>query len=209
MPATSISDSTGRTAPDDSPVGSTASKRPILLTLVGDLCDFWFASRQQRAPAATCEGLKALLDFQGRGGSVIVMGGNHDGWLGDYYRRSLGLPWAADSLDQVVCGLRIHAVHGHRLGARSAWKGVMESRAFLRTFGAIPQPLAAGLEHLLERKNQRGRAASDRRHLIAFRRYADQIADRTDLVVFGHIHRTIDDRRASSPRGGAGRLAGH
>jgi UDP-2,3-diacylglucosamine hydrolase len=169
------------------------------LTLVGDLCDFWFASRQPRRAATACEGLSALLDFHRRGGSVVVMAGNHDLWLGDYYRDELGLRWVADSLDEVVYGIRIHAVHGHRLGARSAWKGLMEGHAFVRAFGAFPHPRAAGLEHLLEWKNERGRAASDRRHLIAYRRYADQIADQSDLVVLGHIHRTIDDR-STTPR---------
>jgi UDP-2,3-diacylglucosamine hydrolase len=164
------------------------------LTLVGDLCDFWFASRQQHATATICEGLKALLEYQRRGGTVVVMGGNHDHWLGDYYQRTLGLRWVADSVDDVVGGIRIHAVHGHRLGGRSAWKGVMEGRGFLRTFGVLPHPMAAGLEHLLEWKNERGRSASDRRHLIAYRRYADQIADSADLVVLGHIHGTHDDR---------------
>jgi UDP-2,3-diacylglucosamine hydrolase len=166
---------------------------PDSLTVVGDLCDFWFASRQRRKAATLCEGLAALADFSRRSsGAVTLLAGNHDATLGEYYQRELKLRWNAGSLDLVAHGVRIHAVHGHRLGAQSAWKGFMETDAFLRSFGALPHPLAVQLEHLLDWKNERGREACDQRHLAAYRRYADQLADRADIVVLGHVHRMLD-----------------
>jgi UDP-2,3-diacylglucosamine pyrophosphatase LpxH len=76
---------------------------------------------------------------------------------------------------------------------------LLESEAFLRAFGTIPGPLARGLETLLDRSNEAGRLESDRRHLEVYRRYADQLGDRADVVVFGHIHRPLaeNSRRPS------------
>jgi UDP-2,3-diacylglucosamine hydrolase len=165
------------------------------LTIVGDLCDFWFASRQARREILRCEGLLALIELIRRGGSVTVLAGNHDTWLGAFYQETLGVRWVEGSLDLEACGLRIHCVHGHLLGARSAWKGLMEGQAFLQGFGKVPEPLAVGLERVLDWKNERGRAASERRHLAVYRRYSDELADRADVVVFGHIHRTHDDNQ--------------
>ncbi|HEX8201375.1 MAG TPA: metallophosphoesterase [Isosphaeraceae bacterium] len=169
------------------------------LFLVGDLCDFWYASRQRRADPRSCPGLRAVAAFRDRGGAVTILPGNHDGSLGALYESALGARFVPGPLDVELFGLRVHLVHGHHLGARRAWKGVMESRTFLRGFGLAPGPLARGLEALLEASNARGRAASDRRHLAVYRRYAAARADRVDLVVFGHIHHPTDEA-AGSPR---------
>ncbi|HEV3122003.1 MAG TPA: UDP-2,3-diacylglucosamine diphosphatase [Isosphaeraceae bacterium] len=165
------------------------------LVIAGDLCDFWFASRQQGRGdnSLRCPGLKALAERASQGGSVRIMVGNHDPWLGPFYEEVLGAQLVAEPLELEVHNLRVHLVHGHLLGGRSYWKAVMESRAFLRGFGTAPGFLARGLEDLLKQVNDRGRAASDRRHLALYRHYADQLEGRADLAVFGHIHRPHDD----------------
>jgi len=53
--------------------------------------------------------------------------------------------------------------------------------------------VARGLEALLLWSDVRGRAASDQRHLAVYRHYADQLSGRADIVIFGHIHRSLDD----------------
>src|SRR3712207_6912867 len=70
------------------------------------------------------------------------------------FRSALGARFVPGPRDVELFGLRVHLVHGHRLGARRAWKGVMEGRAFLRAFGLAPDPLARGLE-ALDRKSTR------------------------------------------------------
>jgi UDP-2,3-diacylglucosamine hydrolase len=164
------------------------------LTIVGDLCDFWFASRQRLADPMTCAGLKALRAFADQGGSITILPGNHDVWLGSFYEQSLRARFVHEPFEVQAFGLRVHLVHGHRLGARSRWKGALESQTFLRAFAHVPGPLARGLEAMLEQSNEQVRARSDRRHLEVYRRYADQLANRADLVVFGHIHHPHDDR---------------
>ncbi len=163
------------------------------LFIVGDLCDFWFASRQRRLDPLNCPGLKSLTDFRARGGEITAFVGNHDGWLGPFYRSLFEPEWVDDGLHVESHGLRLYLTHGHRLGARSLWKATMESRAFLRGFSALPGPVAAHLEARLDRSNDVHRGAVDRRHIAVYRRTADAMADEVDLVVLGHIHRPVDD----------------
>jgi UDP-2,3-diacylglucosamine hydrolase len=163
------------------------------LLIVGDLCDFWLASRQRHFDPLTCPGLQALAAFRDRGGSITVLAGNHDAWLGTFYQRVFGASWVEDSLEFESHGLRLQLAHGHRLGRRNLLKAAMESRAFLVAFGLIPGPLARLLQVRLDRSNEAHRAAADARHIAVYRRRADTLAGQLDLAVFGHIHCPIDD----------------
>ncbi len=174
-------------APDDS------------LTIVGDLCDFWYAARQVNRDPMECAGLRALASYRDRGGSLTILPGNHDLWLGRFYERTLGARFVAEPWDVSVHGLRIRLVHGHLLGARRLWKKLMESRAFLHAFERCPGPLARTLDHLLDHSNEKNREWDDRRHLAVFRKYAEQQGPAFDIVALGHIHRPVDEA-GSQPR---------
>jgi UDP-2,3-diacylglucosamine hydrolase len=163
------------------------------LTIAGDLCDFWYASRQTGDDAATCAGMRALAGFRARGGALTILPGNHDAWLGPFYERVLGTRFAAEPLEVEAHGLRLCLVHGHRVGGRTPWKVWMESRAFLSAFQHLPSPVATRLDHLLERRNDRRRDDDDRRHLSAYRDFAAARAGSVDIVFIGHIHRSVDE----------------
>ena len=182
-------------------VGSLRPSDP--LTIVGDLCDFWFASRQRRAEAEADPigdaGLRALADYRAGGGDLSVLLGNHDAWLGPFYESTLGARIRPEPLDLDISGLRLRLVHGHRLGARSPWKAVMESRAFLAAFGATPGPVAGALGRVLDHTNAGSRDRDERRHLARYAAYAAALDPAPDLVVFGHIHTPVD-HAATHPR---------
>ncbi len=167
------------------------------LYVVGDLCDFWFASRQRKDDPQTCAGLNALRDFRTRGGKLIILGGNHDQWLGEFFTAHLGAEFAGDSVSLNSFGTNAFVTHGHRLGARNAWKAGMESRLFLNTFSRIPNKLAHHLEGRLDRSNDAHREAADRTNLATFRREVDRLKKQTDVVILGHIHQLIDEQRPS------------
>lgn len=169
------------------------------LVVVGDLCDFWAASRQMPFTPSTCTGLKALVDFRQRGGRLTILAGNHDRWLESYYRDELSAEFLLGSLDVEASGLRIHAVHGHLLGARAVWKGPMESQAFLNGFRALPHGIARKFEEKLDQVNDQGRNKSNERFLEIYRGYAESMRDKADLVILGHIHLTHDSP-SSQPR---------
>jgi UDP-2,3-diacylglucosamine hydrolase len=169
------------------------------LHLIGDVCDFWYASRQIRPGPPACPGLRALADFRERGGSLTVLVGNHDLWLAPYYERVLGARLVSEPLQVEAYGLRLTAVHGHRAGSRKPWKAFMESHAFLSAFSALPAPVAGWLDHRLERTNDGCRPVEDSHTLAAFRRAAGRLRGSADVAVFGHVHQPIDDPE-SSPR---------
>jgi UDP-2,3-diacylglucosamine hydrolase len=170
--------------------------------IAGDLCDFWMGARSSESELMNCAGLRALVDFRGRGGSLRIMAGNHDRWLCNFYERVLGASIVTEPYDATVHGIRLHLVHGHLLGARRKWKAAMESQPFFRAFGKLPSPLATRLDQLLESKNLRGLDEDERRHLAVFRRYAESKRGLADLVVIGHVHRAVDEPglAASDPR---------
>ena len=163
------------------------------LTVVGDLCDFWFAARQVRNDPTECPGLRALASYRARGGTLAIMPGNHDIWLGPFYERTLGVDFLSEPLTRVTYGLRLLLVHGHDLGGRHLWKAWMESQTFHNSFGRLPNLVADRLDQLLERTNERHRDADDMRHLAVYRRYAAQQSETADIVIVGHIHRPLDE----------------
>jgi UDP-2,3-diacylglucosamine hydrolase len=169
------------------------------LTIVGDLCDFWYASRQRDTDPLACDGLRALVEFRNRGGAVSILVGNHDSSLGTFYGSTLGLDLVDEPVDLTIHGLRTRLLHGHLIEARRSWKGWMESPGFLRAFRALPGPLAAMLDRLLHWKNVRGRHHDERRFFALYRSYAARCRGAVDLVIFGHVHTPLDDA-GSNPR---------
>ena len=162
------------------------------LTIVGDLCDFWYTARQMGADPMACAGLRSLASFRDRGGSIMALAGNHDAWAGPFYERTFGARFLPDSLEARVQGLRLLVTHGHRLKAHTPWKTALESRAFLAAFRLVPSPLADALGAQLRRTNARNQAEFDRRGLAAYREYVGRLPDRHDLVILGHVHRPLD-----------------
>lgn len=164
------------------------------VVIVGDLCDFWFASRQRRADPMRCPGLRALDGLRGRGVAVQLLLGNHDAWLGPFYEERLGLDVWPQPLTIDSFGHRVRAEHGHlTVRGKSSWKALLEGRGFLACFGLTPHPVAAGLEKALDRVNARGKVEADTRLIEAYRAEADAHAGAVDLAIFGHVHRAHDD----------------
>lgn len=171
-----------------------------VLYLVGDVCDFWFASRQRHADPLASEGLRSLANFRGRGGAINLLLGNHDHWLGPFYEQVIGArilpePWTVEA-----GGLRLFLVHGHRAGGRRVWKAWMESRAFLTAFEHLPDAVAIRLDRLLDQSNGRSRSRDEARHIEVFRQQLPQVPPGIDIAVFGHVHVSIDEVRGIVPR---------
>lgn len=163
------------------------------LIIAGDLCDFWMASRQTEETLLRDEGLAALADFRASGGDLLILPGNHDLWLCPFFEKRLRATILAEPANLVSHGTRVHLVHGHLLGARRKWKAFLESREFFRAFGLVPYPMARLLDVVLEKKNLRGLTDDERRHLAVYREYAAGPRDEADLVIFGHVHRAVDE----------------
>jgi UDP-2,3-diacylglucosamine hydrolase len=162
------------------------------LTIVGDLCDFWYVARQIDSDPMACPGLRSLASFRDRGGAITVLAGNHDAWIGTFYERTLGARFLPDTLEVEVQGLRMFIAHGHRLGAHTAWKTVLKGRAFLEVFRRVPSPLANALGAELRRVNLKNQEAFDRKGLAVYRKYAERHIGGHDLIILGHVHSPLD-----------------
>jgi UDP-2,3-diacylglucosamine hydrolase len=162
------------------------------LTIVGDLCDFWFAARQIGSDPMTCDGLRALASFRDRGGAITILAGNHDAWLGPFYEATLGSTFLPDRLETEIQGFKVQVAHGHRLGAHTPWKTVLMSRAFLEAFRRVPAPLADALGAQLKRTNLKNQEAFDRKGMAVYRKYASTLVDSYDIVILGHVHSPLD-----------------
>lgn len=163
------------------------------LYLVGDVCDFWYVARQHKRNALTCPGLKALAGFTARGGDLTFLAGNHDQWLGPFFHEAIGAKVVRGAIDVSAFGLKIHLTHGHKIGGRPAWKTLMESKAFLSSFSALPDAIADLLDKQLNKSNKVKRIRDEAKLLPYYHRYADRIGPRTSVVVFGHIHTAVHD----------------
>ncbi len=172
------------------------------LVIAGDLCDFWFVSREcQRPEAASEPGLVALRKFIDAGGIVTLLPGNHDMHLEDFYRKILGLGFSGDlTLEmnpehQAGKPSKTRVVHGHLLGGRSKWKGLMEGRGFLKSFELLPAILADRLAGLLQKYNSRNRHEDNLRHFRVYeshvRNAKTEAGSHYDIYVLGHVHQTI------------------
>jgi UDP-2,3-diacylglucosamine hydrolase len=170
------------------------------LVLAGDLCDFWFSARQRTDQPIRCPGLRALADFVSRGGSLTILVGNHDAWLGPFYQETLGARWVPEPLELTSHGRRLRLVHGHLLGGRSRWKGWMEGKTFLKGYGALPHAAAWGLQAVLETFNEIRLEASHQRLIAGYRRHVDALANPPDLFITGHVHMTYEEVRPNGTR---------
>ena len=166
------------------------------LTIVGDLCDFWYASRQRDAEPLRCAGLASLARFREQGGALTILAGNHDAWLGPFYEQTLGARFLPEAEDRTLAGLRLHIVHGHRLKAATPWKVVLNSRLFLAGFRRLPDGLARICDRKLDSTNRHNQEHFDRRGVAAYRAHVRGLQGRYDLVILGHVHLPVDDAQA-------------
>jgi UDP-2,3-diacylglucosamine hydrolase len=165
------------------------------LFIVGDLCDFWFASQQRHHPDAVTPGLLALKRFAERGGPLVLLLGNHDAWLGEFYRRQLGVEITEEPLEVESYGLTLRLEHGHRNKGKRFWKAMLEGPTFFEVFSRLPHPVARLAQRLLEHVNDRTRDAADRQMIAAYETFVGTLRPAPDLAVFGHVHRVHDARR--------------
>ena len=84
------------------------------LFIVGDLFDFWFEYKTV-IPKGFHRTLAALQEFTDRGIPVHYLAGNHDFWMGDFFRKELGMQLHFDPFEVAVGGSRIYLHHGDGL----------------------------------------------------------------------------------------------
>lgn len=165
------------------------------LIIGGDLHDFWFSSRQ-RKDADRCEGLAALIDFQNRGGQIVLIAGNHDAYMESFYRQRLNVQFHAEPFIVECSGFNIRLLHGHLIGPIVTWKALVAGPLFHSAFAKLPDFVANRLQSKRLDVNVDTHEARCDEFFAAFRRYVQthQSDAENEIFVFGHVHELLDEQ---------------
>lgn len=164
------------------------------LIIGGDLCDFWYSTRQRDGGIEQCVGLTALRRFRDRGGKLILIAGNHDAYLEDYYQRWLGVGFTPEPLLIDHAGTRVHLVHGHLVGPLSPLKALVGGKLFHAVFSWLPSFVADRLRRTRVDINTHNEDERCAKFLAAFRNYIRNHPENEEHVfVFGHVHEFVDE----------------
>jgi UDP-2,3-diacylglucosamine hydrolase len=175
------------------------------LLVNGDLFDFWYSygavvPRQGFHVAAALSRLARRMP-------VLMVGGNHDRWGGDFWERDLGIRFHPDRLTFEVGARKIAAIHGDGLtepGRRAALlHRVINHRATSAVYRLLHPDFGLRLVRLLS--PHLGDHTQDDAKLAEAARRQQAWAERLvagdpsiDVVVMGHTHRAA---HARLPRG--------
>jgi len=172
------------------------------LLINGDLFDFWFeyASVIPRRPFASLAKLHALRQ---RNIPIVLVGGNHDRWGGDFLTKDLGIRFFGGQAELDVAGRPAFVAHGDGLTeqhwAARVMHRVTRHPATIRVFRALHPDLGLWIADRLSGRladNTRDAAVLDRA-AAAQSQWAKALLARRpelDLVILAHTHRPALER---------------
>ena len=173
------------------------------LLVNGDLFDFWFS--YSRVIPRRGFHVAAALERSARRMPVLLVGGNHDRWGGDFWERDLGLRFDPHRLTFRLGGIGVAAIHGDGL-TEPRWRATLLHRLINHPFTsavyrAIHPELGLRLvdslsPHLGDHTPDEGRLSVAATRQQA---WAEALLAREPdlgLVVMGHTHRAAYVRTA-------------
>jgi UDP-2,3-diacylglucosamine hydrolase len=186
-----------------------AAERAKTLVINGDLFDFWFEWKTV-IPRDHFRTLAALADVRDAGVDVLMIGGNHDCWGGDFLSEHVGVRYQLGAWEGSIGGWQTRIDHGDGLRVREdrkyrALRRVLRHPLSLRAFRWLHPDwgtrLARGSSHASRTYRARDGGAGLREVAHAMLARAPQL----DLLVLGHSHVPTLER---SPSGGVYANAG-
>ena len=172
--------------------------RASALYIVGDLFDFWFEYRTAvpRRHFGTLAVLKLLRDA---GVRITYLNGNHDFWLGTFFRDELGIRTLDGPVTVEAQGRRLWLHHGDGLvGGDIGYKilkRILRARACIALYGLLHPDLAIPLAHFVSRWSRHSRSVGALRPEPLWREIAEP-AFRAghDAALIGHFHHAYERR---------------
>jgi len=170
--------------------------RADTLLINGDLFDFWLEYRTAIL-SQHFHVLRALADLHESGVRLVMVGGNHDAWGGEFLERQIGIELADGLVELELGGRRTLAAHGDGIGPGDTGYKILKrtlratpTRALMRWIhpdlaDLFVQRISKTGERVPE-QHERSLARSQvlREYAITLLRERRDI----DLVVFGHCH---------------------
>ncbi|MCK4512064.1 UDP-2,3-diacylglucosamine diphosphatase, partial [bacterium] len=161
------------------------------LYLAGDLFDFWFEFRTA-APPEHVAVLNALSALAESGTSITFLGGNHDYWAGDIFKRRSRAVVSRDPVTVTHFGSKIFIAHGDGLpdgdwGYRML-KAVIRSGPAIAAFRILPPTLGSAIARWASSLSTIDTARIERAVGPMRRFLFDKLDEGFDAVIVGHIH---------------------
>lgn len=166
------------------------------LLINGDLFDFWFEYR--RVIPRTGFRVAAALAWLRKKIPIIMVGGNHDRWGGDFWREDLDIPFHPVSTRFAIGRREVLAIHGDGL-TEQHWSATMmyhltRNRVIVGAFRAMHPTLGFWLADRMS--HGLGNTTHDPQVLdragVRQREWAERTLQQSPelgLVVMGHTHR--------------------
>lgn len=169
------------------------------LIINGDLFDFWFEYRSV-VLARHVRVLAMLADLVESGVPVLLMGGNHDWWGGDFLRSDIGIDFHQKPARIQVNGKSVLVAHGDGLGTGDLGyrmlRLVLRGRITRWLFRWIHPDLGVRLaDRVSSTRNEIASGAAENGGRTAFLSgWATERLERDptlDIVALGHGHRPV------------------
>ncbi|MBM2841144.1 MAG: UDP-2,3-diacylglucosamine diphosphatase [Bacteroidetes bacterium] len=163
------------------------------LFIVGDLFDFWFEYKTV-IPKGFHRTLAALQEFTDCGAKVHYLAGNHDFWMGDFFRTELGMELHFDPFETTVAGKRIFFHHGDGLAKNDTGykliKPVLRNKFNIRLYRWLHPDIGVRLARGSSRSSREytsNKHYGEEEGMIECAR--EQISRGVDIVMMGHRHK--------------------
>lgn len=165
------------------------------LFIVGDLFDAWFEYRTV-IPKGFHRTLTALEELTERGIEVHYLAGNHDYWMGSFFREHLGIHVHFEPLSVTLDGKKFFLHHGDGIAKRDVGyrilKKILRSPLNIWLYSLLHPDLGITLAKVSSRKSRHHNAEKNREAGNDMVEFASvQIADGADYVIMGHKHQPI------------------
>jgi UDP-2,3-diacylglucosamine hydrolase len=172
--------------------------RASSLYIVGDLFDFWFEYRTA-IPRRYFSTLAVLQGLRATGLDIAYLNGNHDFWLGHFFRDTLGIRTIDGAAIVEAQGRRLWLHHGDGLlGGDLGYRllrGALRSRAGIALYGCLHPDLGMPLAHVVSLWSRHSRGDRPLRPERLWREIAEpRFREGFDAVLIGHFHHAYERR---------------
>ena len=172
--------------------------RASALYIVGDLFDFWFEYRTA-IPRRHFPTLAALARLREAGVDIAYLNGNHDFWLGTFFRDSLGIRTVEGGVAVEAQGRKLWVHHGDGLAGGDLGyrmlRGVLRSRACVALYGLLHPDLGIPLAGAVSRWSRHSRGDGPLKPDKLWHEIAEpHFAEGYDGVIIGHFHHAYERR---------------
>lgn len=165
------------------------------LFIVGDLFDAWLEYRTV-IPKGYHRLFTALEDLTHAGVQVHYLAGNHDYWMGSYFRDYLGVQTHFDPFEASIDQKKFYIHHGDGLTGKDVGyrilKKILRNPLSIWLYSWLHPDIGIALAKLTSRKSRHHTSQKDFGAEDGLQQFAaKRIAEGLDFVVMGHRHKPI------------------